>query len=300
MKPILAAAVLLGALQDGKTDLRWKFQKGQEIRYRVSQNTTIDTAGLTVEQAVRTTYFYAVAGVDEKGTAALTVKYEAVAIKSSGLQELEFDSEKHKEVPADPTAQLISRLVGRSFSLKLGPSGKVLEVAGFDKILDSLFKGSEDDAQMAAQRQALKQAYSDEAMQSMMQQMFMPLPEAPAAKGDSWKTDFALQMPMVGKMRLLGTSRLADVQGTEARLEQEWKMESAPAGEPDKTPAPAPVKLTAVKGKGQATFSTERGLFLTSKTEATMVLAAGGQEMEVRSVNETRLLEGKAEPRKDY
>jgi hypothetical protein len=300
MKPILAAAVLLGALQDGKTDLRWKFQKGQELRYRVSQNTTIDTAGLTVEQAVKTTYFYAVAGVDEKGAAALTVKYEAVAIKSSGLQDLEFDSEKHKEVPADPTARLVSRLVGQSFSLKLGPSGKVLEVAGFDKILDSLFKGSEDDAQMAAQRQALKQAYSDEAMQSMMQQMFMPLPEAPVAKGDSWKTEFALQMPMVGKMKLLGASRLADVQGAEARLEQEWKMESAAAEEPGKTPAAAPVTLTGVKGKGQATFSTERGLFLVSKAEVTMVLAAGGQEMEVRSVNETRLLEGKAEPRKDY
>jgi hypothetical protein len=31
-----------------------------------------------------------------------------------------------------------------------------------------------------------------------------------------------------------------------------------------------------------------------------MVMAAGGQEMEVKSVNETRLLEGKTEPRKDY
>lgn len=300
MKPILAAALLLGALQDGKVDLRWKFQKGQELRYRISQLTTIDAAGLTVEQSMRTTYLYAVSEVDEKGTATLAVKYEAVAVKASGLQDLDFDSEKHKEVPADPTAQLVSRLVGQSFTLKLGPSGKVLEVKGFDRILDALFKEGADDPQQALQREALKQAYSDESIQSMMQMMFMPLPETPVGTGDSWKTELAFQMPVAGKARLAGTSRLAGLERAEARLEQEWKLETVPPEDADKNPMAGLVKLNSVKGKGRAAFSTERGLFLDSKMESTMVMTTGGQEMEVKSVSETKLLEGKAEPRKDY
>ncbi len=303
MKPMLVAALLAAPfLQDGKVDLRWKFRKGQQLWYQVTQKNTIDTAGMTMEQSNRTTYSHSVADVDETGTATLTVKYEAVAAKATGLQEYDFDSEKQKEPDSDnPTVRMLSRMVGQSFTLKMGPDGKVREVKGFDKIFEALFKGLEDDPQMQAARQMLKQSYSDEAMQSMMQQMYMPLPEGAVKKGDSWKSDFAIQLPIVGKSNISGICRLADLQDGDAHLEQEWKMEpKEDGGGQEDNPLAGLIKVSELKGKSKGVFSLERGLFLSTRTDTTTVMLSGPQEMEVRGVSENRLLDRKPGERKEY
>ncbi len=303
MKAMIVATLLaVPFLQDGKVDLRWKFQKGQQLWYQVTQSTTIDMAGMTMEQSNRTTYSHSVADVDEAGTATLNVKYEAVAAKATGIQEYDFDSEKQKEPDTDnPTVRMLSRMVGQSFTLKMGPNGKVREVKGFDKIFEALFKGLEDDPQMQMARQMLKQSYSDEAIQSMMQQMYMPLPEGAVEKGDSWKTDLTIQLPFVGKSSLSGTCRLADLQGPDAHLEQEWKMGTKEEGEDkENNPLAGMIQISGMKGKSKGVFSLERGLFLSTRTDSTMVMVSGGQEMELRSVNENRLLDRKPGERKDY
>ncbi len=301
MKLLIAAAALL-ALQDEKVDLKWKFQKGQELRYRVSNKSTVDMAAMTLEHSTKTTFSYAVTDVAEDGSAAITVKYEAVATQATGPMEYDYDSEKQKEPPAHPAVQAMSRIVGQSFSLKMDPSGKVREVKGLDKMLEALFKAGEDDPQAALARQMLKQNFSDEAIRSNMQQMFMPLPEGRVGKGDSWKNDLTAQVPMVGKMTLASQTRLADVKGRDAHLEQEWKLEPKEGGEPDKekNPMAGMIQITGMKAKAKGVFSLERGLFLYAQVDSTMTMSAGGQEMEARVVNETRLLDGKAGDKKGF
>lgn len=294
MRLILAAATLLAIAQD-RVELKWKFQKGQEFRYCVTQKSTVDMAAMTLEQSVKTTLSYTVDEVAEDGAASVTIKYESVAAKATGPMEYDYDSERDKEVPRHPAVATMARMVGLSFTVKMEPSGRILEVKGFDKLLEAILKDAGDDPQVPMMREMLKQNFSDETMRSNMQQSFLPLPPGPVAKGDSWKNEMTMQVPMIGKMSVSGQTRLTDVQGTEAHLEQDWKMEpqkSEGQGDPN-NPMAGLVQMAGMKARSKGVFSLERGLFLQVQADSTVTMSAAGQEMEVHVVNETRLLEGK-------
>ena len=100
---ILMAALLLAA-QDGKVELKWKFEKGRELVYRQVQKQTMEFGGTAMEQETAQTHLWTVKEVDEKGNALIEMKVTTVAVKASGAMEYEYDSEKDKEVPANPQA----------------------------------------------------------------------------------------------------------------------------------------------------------------------------------------------------
>ncbi len=295
MKILIAGAAVLLALQQERVELRWKFEKGQLHRFRVTQKTQMDGGVVQVEQQMATTYSHAVTDVDGKGGATLRVKYEAVAIKASGIQEQEYDSEKDKQPPDDPTMKMMARLVGQEFTLKMTPWGRVTEVTGFDKILDHMTKDLADDNPMM--KQMLKQMFSDDSTKSMMQQMYTPLPETPVRPGESWSHDFTMQLPMVGKAKLTIQSKLGGVKDSSASIDHDMKMEFK-GGEDPNNPLAQLVEVKDMKGKASSVFSIDRGLFLSYKGETTMKMAAAGQQMEVKSVQEVRLLDRKGG--KDY
>lgn len=292
MKILVPALALLLAAQDGKVDLRWKYQKGQELRYKTVQKTATEAAGNTIQQEMSTTFAMNVDDVDDKGLATLTCKYDAVAIKMAGLQELDYDSEKDKEAPDEPMAQMMSKLVGQSFTMKMTPSGKVTDVKGFDKILEAMMKGAGGEAEQEMARQMMKQMFSDDAFKSMMQQMSPPLPEEKVGKGDTWSNEFTLKMPFLGAMKFGIKSKLNDIKEKNAHIDQDLKIELKP-DDKDENPLAGLVELKDAKGKSTCVFSLERGLFLSQKATMEMTLAAGGQEMPVKTETELKLVEKK-------
>lgn len=299
MKLMIATVVLL-VLPQEKVELRWKFQKGQEFRYRMTQKSTIDMAGVTMEQTMRMTLAYQVEEVSEDGTASLKIKYESVAAKSEGPVEYDYDSERDKEAPKNPALVPMARMVGLSLQMKMEPTGRIREVKGFNQLIDALLKELENEPQAAMMREMFKQSFSDEALQSTFQQSSFLLPSSPVAKGESWKEESTLKLPMIGKMTMSGQTRLADLRGPEAYLEQDFKMEpredKAPA-DPN-NPMAGLVQVSGVKVRSKAVFSLERGRLLQIQSDTTMTMTAAGQEMETHVVNEMRLLEEK--PRRDY
>lgn len=276
-----AALVLLAVQADGAIELRWKLRKGDELRYRTSHKSTAEGAGVFLEKEMAITYAHAVTEVDERGVAILRCTYEALAVKASGIQNYEYDSRKDKEPPPDPGVRTIARLVGQSFTLKLSPAGRVTEVRGFDKILDALVK---DTADPEAVRKALQQVFSDEATQSMMQQIYLPLPPEKVPVGNAWTNEISFEFPVVGRVKLETKSTLAGVEAGRARIEQAMKMELKGEGG-------APVKLGRFKGKASGLFSIERGIFLSSQAEIQMTVSSAGREMDIRTASEVRLVD---------
>ena len=123
-------ALLAAVLQDGAVEIRWKFTPGQELRYEVTQQSTTAVQGMSQEQTSTTTYLWKIEDVAEDGTARIRMKYEALRIKSAGLQEFEYDSRKDKEPPPVQSVQIQSKLVGQSFTMKMTPAGRVRDVKG--------------------------------------------------------------------------------------------------------------------------------------------------------------------------
>src|SRR5262245_41456946 len=138
---LLAAALLLTLPAQEKVELRWKWEKGQELVYKSQQKTVLDLLGQPIEQQMAYTYSMTVAEVSG-GEATLTVKYLAVATKGSGPQgDFDYDSEKDKQAPAEGPAAMQARMVGQSFTMKMSAQGRVTDVKGYDKVLQAMLNG---------------------------------------------------------------------------------------------------------------------------------------------------------------
>ena len=284
---LLGTALLLtlaSATQD-KAELRWKWQKGQELVYKSQQKTLLELLGQPIEQQMAYTYSMTVSEVSDAGEATLQVKYLAVATKGSGPQgDFDYDSEKDKEAPTEGPAAMQARMVGQSFTMKMSAVGRVTDVKGYDKVLAAMMKGEEPNPQ-------LKQMFNNDSFKGMMQQMAPPLPDAKVGKGDPWETDFVVKMPMIGGMKFTQNSKLTDLKEGNAHIDQEIKVELN-KGDPD-NPFAGLVELKDAVGKASAVFSVEKGCFLSQKSGMEMKIAVQGQEMPMKTVVELKLVSRK-------
>jgi hypothetical protein len=231
-----------------------------------------------------------VKAVDAQGVADLEYKITGMSIKAKGLQEMEWDSEKDKDAPGDPQIAILSRMIGQVFNVRMSPAGKVLEVKGMDKVLDAMLKDMGPEAQLAAVQ--LKEMFSNDSQKGMMQQMAPQLPEKAVGKGDTWTNDFTLKFPVMGGLKFSITSKLADLKGDEAVIEQEIKMESKAEADPN-NPFAGLMEIKGAKGTATSTFSVGRGLFTSQKTSMEMTISANGQEIPVKTQGHNRLVEKK-------
>ena len=282
---LFSAALLLTlcapATQE-KVELRWKWQKGQELVYKSQQKTLLELLGQPIEQQMAYTYSMTVSEVSDAGEATLQVKYLAVATKGSGPQgDFDYDSEKDKEAPTEGPAAMQARMVGQSFTMKMSAVGRVTDVKGYDKVLQAMMKGEEPNPQ-------LKQMFNNDSFKGMMQQMAPPLPDTKVGKGDPWVTDFVVKMPMIGGMKFTQNSKLTELKEGNAHIDQEIKVELN-KGDPD-NPFAGLVELKDAVGKASAVFSVEKGCFISQKSGMEMKIAVQEQVTPMKTVVELKLI----------
>jgi len=286
MKPLVAAAAVL-LLQDAKVELRWKFEKGQELVYKTTRKELRTAGGRAAETDLSSTFSWTVADVAADGTASIDAKFLAVSFFSSQPAPYEYDSEKDKQPPPGGPGPTLSRLVGQAFSLRIGPRGKVAEVKGFDRILEAMAKDLPEGPAGDQERQAMKQAFSDETFRAAMDQMSSSLPAGPVGVGDTWKGEFTTAMPPAGELRSAVLSRLADLRDGDARIEQELRIEF-------KAAAGGEIGIRDAKGKSTCVFSSRRGRFLSQKSSVEMTVLRAGREVRLETETEVKLREKKA------
>ena len=285
----LALSAVAPERQEEKVLLQWKFQEGMKHRYRMTQKVTMDFDGTLMVQEQSFTYEMWVKGVDEKGTATVEMKYESMAVKATGLAEYEYDSEKDEDPPDELGGAAVTGLLGKSFTMKMTPSGRVVEVQGLDKLLGKLLEGEEGATPM------LRQMLSDKSMKSMLQQMSPPLPEKKVGKGDRWKDTFAIDFARVGKMEFTLDSTLGGVKDGKAKIDQDVKIKLKPAEGDDEDPSQGGVEIMEMKGRAGTIFSIKRGLFLSSESTIKMKLSARGNEVPIEIEGRFELVENKRE-----
>lgn len=269
-------AVLLAAPPQAETEIRWKLAKGQELRYRFLQKMNVND-GLKMEFG--STVAMTVTGLDEKGQATLEAKYEAVSIKATGNQEFQYDSAKDKEVPAHLYAKMTATLVGKTFTFGMGPSGRIGEVKGSDRILaDALKAGAEGETGFG--RQILEQMLSDEFRRTQLQQMSPGLPEGKVAAGARWAAELKLQIPVIGIFRLAPKCTLAELKPDEARIEEEIGVEKK-AEDNQGNPFAMLMELKSAKGKASVVFLPEAGRARSARNSIEIVLEAPDRDITI-------------------
>lgn len=193
---LLAASVFASAAR-ADTDLQWKFKPGTKTRFEMKMDAVRETKSrdmvfqLKINQIMDMTW--EVVDVDSDGNATLhqtvdRVRME-VTLPQAGQPPVKFDTAQADKTPgAEIPAKIFGAMVGKPFTVKVTPAGKVLDMTPPEGLAQA-FKNMPAGGGMT----------SEEGLQQMIKQSVMPMPEGPAAVGKTWESSAEMDTPPFGK-----------------------------------------------------------------------------------------------------
>ena len=271
-------AGLTGIASAQPVRLRYKWTKGEELRYRVTQQTTATVSGLpngmgnlnletTMVQVIRSL----VKDVAADGSVTVEQVYESIRMDfSSPTAKMTFDS-ANKDATADPNPMIapLGAMVGESFVIVISPTGVVLKVEGVDRLMEKVFKSSPQSPTLTAAMQGMRNAFSDESMKQMLSQGFARFPDRAVTVGESWRGESTMNAPLLGKATTTTTSTLTGVDGQVAKIATKLnlKFDQADAAA---NPMGMAIRVGESSGEGELLFDIGRGQHQRSITGMTM------------------------------
>jgi hypothetical protein len=239
---LVAVVVLLtpaaGRAADDTVDLKLNLEKDHEYKLiiTVEQNIVqwIMENEMEMDQTIVFGETFKVTDIAEDGTYTIEVTMGPVAMKmKSQMGSFEFDSENPPdEIPAP--ARVLAAFVDQVFTMKMTPQGKVVELSGMDKMLESMKDAFDDvDEQTRGQMiEQMKKQFGDDGFKEMMENFTAIYPHKPVGVGDSWEQEVILArvFPLIANV----TYTLAERKDGVASLKVDGTFEPNPKGEPTK------------------------------------------------------------------
>lgn len=181
------------AVPTEKVSLQYRLQKGQTyfLRMNTEQKITQVLMGqeITVNQTMGLDARYDIRDVDAQGNMTAQVTIDAVRYRmESPMGRVEYDSQK--PAAADPTAQVFSALVGAGYTVKMSPTGELLEVSGLEEMLEGIL-GRLDALGTSGEQlmQTLRQWFDEKSLAQETGLNTTIYPDYPVAVGESWSKE---------------------------------------------------------------------------------------------------------------
>jgi len=295
---VTAGVVALGLLSGSSVSalrqdvtLRYRWTKGETMRYRIVQQNTTTISGLpggmgdmAIDQSTTQTIRWVADEVAADGTTTLRQVFESVKMEmNSPMFAMSYDSAKPDAGDNPMSAMLkgvMAPLIGESFTLVMAPTGEVQKVEGLSKLTEKMFQSLPQDPAAAGILDGLKANLSDDSMRSTFMQTFAQFPNKPIKSGDSWNTQVSVGNPMLGGLITSTTSTLKSVEGEGSNRIATIVTSSAIKQDPSKPPQANPMGLTMQMGNGvgdgEQVFEAGTGRFRGSTTHITMPMTMSG------------------------
>ena len=263
MRTALSVAVLvLGTLPAGSvrsdepTELRWRFTKGAQPAYTLSQDisTTMDAGGQKIEtsQSAVFGYTYEVTSTEDD-VAQIDMTYDRVRIAmKTPVGNVEYDSGD----PGKGSAQggqlaglfeVFDALVGEPLKISLAKDGRLEKLDMPQAVSEKL---SNVPGPMAG-------SFGEDGMRQTVSLAFLPTPSTTVKTGDTWSRQSEVTSPM-GKMvydvkyTYLATETVAGANLDKIGVETNVSLEPSPE-------SPFDVKIKNQKSEGTALFDNKAG-----------------------------------------
>lgn len=195
MKRIILSALLVilavglnavpgAASSDAPVLLRFNLQPGQVYRQYTSTRQTVSLTmlghSMDIVQTLDFGISYAVDSVDPDGTIRLTSTYDTIKMRMGGV--VAYDSESPEQ--GDPsTAAIFGSMIGARLRMSISPTGRVLEVAGYDELIDHMTATAAPELRQSLEKQLKEQFNTTNAFGGVDQ-----YPEGAIRVGESWTT----------------------------------------------------------------------------------------------------------------
>jgi len=177
---------------DEKLTFKLHLQEGHSYNFemisehKISQQVMGRTREVT--QLYAFTFTLTVEDIEEDGTAAVAVQYQAVRTsRKEPDSNTEYDSTQPPEEVAERDKPFAA-LVGQGFRMKMGPDGRIQDIQGVDELLDTLLESLTDSpAAIRAMTQiSLEEQFGEAALRETMARLTEMYPDRPVGIGDSW------------------------------------------------------------------------------------------------------------------
>jgi hypothetical protein len=213
----------VAARGDESVQVRYIWNKGQVLRYRTTATSeSKDPAGPpATPQRFETAQVWRleVQSVDAVGAAVIRVTAESVRVETGrpdGAVQV-FDSTRPRVGGAetDPLLAVHGRLVGMSLTMEMEADGRVRRVSGMDEALGRRTdpkSATKLDGEVNDALDAVRPAFNDKAMAEMLQSGFALVPDRPVRLGETWPADRDVEIPLMGRMLVRGTTELDGIE----------------------------------------------------------------------------------------
>jgi hypothetical protein len=188
MRSLLATLCTLSlfvGVASAQTELRWKLQPGEQFAVSVAQQTTSDVAysgkKVATQIDISMELGWTVTAADEK---AITIKQSlqrlVLKMESPKVGKVTYDSaDKSRPLgPAREVAAAIAPLLSAEILLEMNPRGEVLSAKPANEAAEKLLAAQSDPDTLG----------SNDAIQQLLRQSLIVLPEKAVAEGDTWTT----------------------------------------------------------------------------------------------------------------
>ena len=244
--------------------LKWKLKQGDEFYVRNVQEMqqTIGVLGMNKESSSTTTTVTRFK-VTEAGDGGLTVEQTILKVDATG-----------------EAAEKAGKAKGATLTFKLDKDYKVTAVEGYDKYIEQIAGGNDQEAQVA------KLAASEDTVKVSVEDLFSPGPGKPVKPGDKWTRDTKLPLGPLGNFALAARYTLDSLDGPTAKV----SYDADAVFTPGKGGGGLPFEITkgelkADKYTGTLTFDTAAGRLRGTTQEVSLggalTVSAGGMEIEL-------------------
>lgn len=269
---VLVVALALGASIFGQSvALRYRWTKGEALKYLIAQETALTMTGLPGmgDMAVTSKGTMSITMTPEDiaadGTATLKDRFDGMRLDvTTPMGSISIDSATPPTATPDPATagalKVLHALVGETVTVVMAPTGAIKSVDGMTKISAKLKATISDasDPTTTALQQALDVMMTDESFKGSVGQIFATLPDKAAAPGDTWQSELtaAGAIGSTTSSSVFTMKGIDRVEGRElSRIAISQTVKVAPGG------MLGPMAVTAKDGKGdgELLFDHQRG-----------------------------------------
>ena len=176
----------------GAVAFRLRLKPGKTFRVRIAseQNIiqTIEEVRLEVPQYTEMVYTEEVLKVDADGVTHIRFVYESVVMKLGGIMEISFDSNEPSMLDESPVIMGLRGLIGQSFTAKLSPDGRILDIKGTEQMIEAMLgeMNLPEDQMLEELRKTFQGICGEDALKESIKQLTGPYPPHPVCVGDEW------------------------------------------------------------------------------------------------------------------